>query len=147
MSRKKNKLVYGWGVNDVSYEVTRCEVVNGKKKQTWVCPYYKKWRNIIRRCFDPKYQERKPTYKGCTVCEDWKYFSNFIKWVDSQPNKDWMNCEPDKDFLSIGDKHYSPDTVVFISQKVNSFIKDRSIARGGYMIGVSYCHNQKKKPL
>lgn len=141
-----NKLVYGWGINDVSYNVHRYEMVNGKKKCVWACPYYKKWKSILGRCFDLKYQERQPTYKGCTVCEEWKYLSNFIKWVDSQPNKDWMKCEPDKDFLSGGNKHYSPETVVFVSNRVNSFITDKSRGRGICMIGVSYCPRRKKNP-
>ena len=139
MSRKytKNKLVYGWGVNDVYYNVTRSEVINGKTKIVWRCPYYKKWCSILERCFDNKYRAKYPTYKGCTIAEEWKYLSNFIKWVDSQPNRDWQNCEPDKDFLSVDNKHYSPETVVFVSKIVNMFITDGGNARNNYMIGVS----------
>lgn len=147
MSRKKNKLLFGWGVNDVDYSVYRTEKVNGKMKVVWRCPYYIKWVSILQRCFYPKYQERQPTYNGCTVAEEWKYLSNFIKWVDSQPNRDWQECEPDKDFLVKGNKHYSPETVVFVAEKVNQFIKDRGNDRGIYMIGVSYKpYNSKKKP-
>lgn len=147
MSRKytKNTLIYGWGVNDVDYNITRHEVVNGKSKRVWTCPYYKKWHSILERCFCLKYQEKKPTYKGCTVSDEWKHLSDFIKWVDSQPNRDWIDCEPDKDFLSIGNKHYSPDTVVFISKKANKFIPDRSNTKGDYMIGVSYKPYKSKK--
>ena len=147
MSRKytKNKLVYGWGVNDVDYEVTKHEVVNGKKKCVWMCPYYNKWIHILARCFCTKYQESYPTYKGCTISEEWKHLSGFIKWVDSQPNRDWINCESDKDFLSIGNKHYSPETVVFVSKKVNSFIIDCGKSRGDYMIGVCYKPSESKK--
>ena len=144
MSRKRNKLLYGWGVNDVDYDVTRSEVVNGKSKIVWICPYYRKWVKILQRCFCSKYREIRPTYKGCTVTEDWKYLSNFIKWVDSQPNKDWMNCDTDKDFLTVGNKHYSSNTVVFLSNKVNSFILDCGRSRGICMIGVSYYPNRKK---
>lgn len=147
MGKKKNKLIFGWGVNDVDYSVTRSEVVNGKKKIVWICPYYRKWLGILTRCFCPKYQERQPTYKGCTVSEDWKYLSDFIKWVDSQPNRDWMDCEADKDFLSANNKHYSSDTVVFIPAKVNLFIIDRGNGRGNCMIGVCNKHyNSKKSP-
>lgn len=145
MNQNKNKLVCGWGVNDVDYPVTRKEVVNGKRKQVWICPYYLKWQNIINRGFDLKYQEKNPSYKGCTVTEEWKRISDFIKWVDSQPNKDWENCVPDKDFLSGGNKHYSPDTVVFVSEKVNLFITDSGKSRGDCMIGVSYYPKKNKK--
>jgi len=142
----KEKLVYGWGVNDVNYNVYITEVVNGKKRVMWRCPYYVKWVSILQRCFAPKYQERYPTYKGCTVTEEWRHLSDFIKWVDSQPNRDWERCEPDKDFLIEGNKYYSPDTVVFVSKKVNKFINDKGNARGHYMIGVCYDPRNKKKP-
>ena len=145
MGIKKNKLVYGWGVNDVDYDVTRREVVDGKKKRVWICPYYRKWVHILERCLCLKFQERHPTYKCCSVTEEWKHLSDFIKWVDSQPNRDWVSCEPDKDFLVQDNKHYSPETVVFISRKVNQFIKDRGNDRGDYMIGVCYKPIESKK--
>jgi len=143
--------VGGWGINDVNYAVSLKEnlpKLNGKVRQKvlWVCPYYRKWSSMIYRCFCPKYQEDRPTYKGCTITEDWKYLSNFIKWVDSQPNKDWQNCEPDKDFLSIGNKHYSPETVVFVSLVVNKFITDSNKARGNLMLGVTKEMRSKINP-
>lgn len=144
MSRKKNKLIYGWGVNDVDYSVYRTEVVDGKQKVVWRSPYYGKWKSMLERCFCPKYQEKYPTYEGCTICNEWKYLSKFIKWVDSQPNRDWGDCELDKDFLISGNKHYSPETVVFVSKKVNCFITDRGNGRGDCMVGVSYYANRKK---
>lgn len=137
MSKKKNKLVYGWGTNDVDYNVYKTEVADGKKKTVWTCPYYKKWCHMLERCFSAKSQEKYPTYGDCTVCEEWRYLSNFIKWVDSQPNRDWENCDLDKDFLIQGNKHYSPDTCVFIEESLNNFITDNSKNRGKYMIGVS----------
>lgn len=137
--------VYGLGVVDVDYNITRSEMVDGKSKVVWRCPYYRKWNHILERCFCLKYQERQPTYKGCTVTEEWKYLSDFIKWVENQPNKDWEDCEPDKDFLSVGNKQYSPETVVFVSSKVNKFINDHGRSRGDYMIGVCYQPYKNKK--
>lgn len=145
-TRKSGKLVCGWGINDVDYTViNRSETVGGKKKIKY-CPYYSRWLGMITRCFNPKCHKRQPTYKDCTICEDWKYFSNFIKWVDEQPNKDWINCQPDKDLLVQGNKHYSPETVVFVSKRVNSFITDRNKHRGQYMLGVSYKPKLNVKP-
>jgi hypothetical protein len=71
------------------------------------------------------------------VTEDWKYLSSFIEWVDTQPNRDWHKCQVDKDFLSSGNKHYSPETVVFIPRILNTFITDRGRDRGKLMIGVT----------
>jgi hypothetical protein len=146
MGRKKDRLVFGWGVNDVDYPVTVNKWINGKNIQVWFCPYYAKWRGIIERCFCPKYQEKYPTYKGCTIYDEWKYLSNFIKWVDEQSNKDWQSCVPDKDFLCEGFKHYSPYTVVFIPDSLNSFILDRGNGRGNYMLGVTPSRTSNTKP-
>ena len=49
-----------------------------------------------------------------------------------------------KDFLSVGNKHYSPETVVFVSSTVNKFIIGNGNNRGDYMIGVSFVPNLKK---
>lgn len=133
---RKTKLVQGWGINDVTYKVYKYVKANGKKKRVWTCPYYKDWVSILQRCISKKVHERQPTYIGCTVCEDWKYLSNFIKWVDSQPNKDWQNGQLDKDLLVEGNRHYSPETCVYIPRSLNMFIIDRSKKRGGYMVGV-----------
>jgi hypothetical protein len=136
--------VFGWGINDVEYNVHKTKMVSNKQEIVWRCPYYRKWVKIIERCLCSKFQEKYPTYRGCTVAEDWRYFSNFIKWVDEQPNKDWMNCEPDKDILFEDNKHYSPETVVFVSRGVNVFIVDSAKDRGDHMIGVSYVPDNSK---
>lgn len=147
----KNKLIYGWGINDANHQVSikkELPKINGKRRQrvVWVCPYYKSWFSMLNRCLNPTYQKGQPTYRGCTICEDWKYFSNFIAWVDNQPNKDWQNCELDKDFLSAGSKHYSPETCIYIPKNLNAFIINRPRDRGAYMLGVNYEYGQKSKP-
>ena len=93
---------------------------------------------MLARCYNKKDLARNPTYVGCSVDSDWLHLSNFIKWVDSQPNKDWQNCSPDKDFLVEGNKCYSADTCVFVSRRVNTFILDTRAARGTYSIGASW---------
>lgn len=129
--------VYGWGINDVNYPVTKSAKIDGKNKKVWRCPYYMAWASVVQRCHDPKFKEKQPTYKECTIEQDWQYLSNFIKWVDSQPNRNWQNCEVDKDFLIDGNKHYSPETVVFLPSNVNTFIINCNKRRGDLLIGVS----------
>lgn len=134
--------VFGWGINDVNYKISvkkELYTVDGNRKRVslWECPYYQDWYSILRRCLCPIYISKNPTYKDCTICEDWKYFSNFIKWVDSQPNRDWVNCVPDKDLLLTNNKHYSSKTVVYISKQVNVFMVDHKNARGKYLLGVT----------
>ena len=132
---KKNKLVCGWGINDVNYCVTKCESINGKMTNIFICPYYYRWKGIQARCYSSKSTEKRPTYKNCTVHEDWRYLSNFIKWVDSQPNRDWINCDLDKDLLIDGNKQYGPTTCVFVTKQVNIFIMHPSKHRGNYLLG------------
>jgi hypothetical protein len=141
--RCKTKLVFGVGINDVEYTVTKSNKItqmDGRQKlvQTHRCPYYVKWREMLRRCYCIKNQVKQPTYIGCAVDHSWLYLSNFIKWVDSQPNKNWRNSQLDKDLLIEGNKHYSPDTCVFIGKSLNAFILDRRGARGKFLIGVNY---------
>lgn len=122
-------LVYGVGVNDADYRVEIREATvdkypNGrsKRKIMWSCPFYKKWGSMLMRCYSEKYHKRFPAYKNCTVCEEWLIFSNFRKWMASQ---DWGGKHLDKDLLVEGNKVYSPETCVFISKRVNTFLQDR----------------------
>ena len=138
------KLVFGWGINDVDYPVVKAEKVGGNWEIVWSCPYYLDWKKMLERCLYPRCHIKQPTYRGCTVCDEWRYLSNFIKWVDSQPNKDWKNCQLDKDFLVTDNKHYSPDCVVYITQALNKFLNKSRKGRGRYMIGVSLQSSSKK---
>lgn len=139
MSNKTN-LIFGWGVVDVEYNVT----LSKDGKVVWKCPYYRKWIEIIKRCKCFSWRKDRPTYSEVTVCEEWKHLSNFIKWVDSQPNKNWQNCEPDKDILIKDNKHYSPETVVFVNKSLNKFMTDSSATRGSLLIGVCFASNKKQ---
>lgn len=128
-------LVEGWGVNDVDYPVIEYEKVEGKWFATKRCPYYTDWKTMIHRCFSKTYLKSRPTYSQCTICEEWKYLSNFIKWVDSQPNRDWKESVLDKDFLSEGNKQYSPYNTVYITRNLNNFLINNQKVRTS-MLGV-----------
>ena len=136
----KRRLVYGVGINDADYVVTKLETiryVNGvrKRKRVWYCPYHRVWTHMFERCYSIKYQEKQPTYKGCSVSEEWKTFSSFRAWMVVQ---DWEGMQLDKDLLFEGNKVYSEESCVFVSPSVNSFTTDRSSDRGEWLIGV-YC--------
>lgn len=145
MTRKKTKLVYGWGVNDVDYCVSGYTKIDGKRVRTWECPYYKDWNDMLCRGSSQRLKKNRPTYETCTICEEWKYLSNFIKWVDSQPNKDWQNCCLDKDLLGET-KEYQPNNCSYISKGLNSFIIDSKKSRGSLFIGVALFPKNKKNP-
>lgn len=133
------RLVFGVGINDADYVVQRKETieVNGKRKQKliWECPYYRTWKSMLGRCYSTKLQERQPTYKGCSVSEEWLRFSNFKRWMESQ---NWEGKQLDKDLLFEENKVYSPKTCVFVTRTVNSFTTDRGNDRGEWLIGVTW---------
>lgn len=143
MVRIKSKLVYSVGVNDADYAVAN--YASGKQI---LCPFYLKWRNMLRRCYSPEYKKLKPTYIDCTVCDKWLNFSEFKAWMEKQ---DWKGNEIDKDLLFVGNKIYSPDTCAFVDGVTNKFITDRAADRGACAIGVyfeestgifqAYCNN------
>ena len=139
------KLVYGVGINNADYVIKKNEVIgyiDGKRKLrlVWVCPYYRAWGDMLKRCYSSKLQEKQPTYKGCSVSSEWHTFSNFRAWMKKQ---DWEGMQLDKDLLLEGNNVYSSETCVFVSRMVNLFTIDRGAARGEWLIGV--CWNKGKE--
>lgn len=136
MMVNKRRPVFGIGINDVERPI-RWRVNN----KSVLCPIYRIWQNMLARCYDTKFQENSPWYVGCEVCNDWKYLSKFEAWVKSQ---DWENKQLDKDILIPNNKVYSPETCVFISAKLNTFLVDRGAARGEFPCGVDYLKRDQK---
>lgn len=126
-------MIFGKGVNDVRYKVTR----KSKNKQE-MCPYYRRWRNMLERCYSARYHEIYPTYSDVFVCDDWLLFSNFRKWMISQ---DWKGKELDKDILFPNNKEYSPDRCIFVSHELNKLLTNHENGRGKYPQGV---HEDKR---
>jgi len=144
------KLVVGVGVNDVDYVVQKKEEVEGftksvrnRQRVVWRCPYYQKWYNMLRRSYSQVYHKVHPTYIDCSVSEEFKKLSDFIKWVDAQPDRGWEGKHLDKDLLFESNKVYSPQTCVFLSEDTNKFLNDNSASRGKYMLGVKISANKK----
>ena len=112
---------------------------------------YEIWHNMIKRCYDPKYQERHDTYKGCTVEERLLNFQHMAEWIENNyyevPGE--QMCL-DKDILYKGNKIYSRDNCIFVPQRINTLFTKRNSERGNNPIGVSdlpsgnyqaYCNN------
>lgn len=101
---------------------------------------YKYWNSMILRCYDKKYTKDKPTYEDKSVCEEWHNFQNFAKWFD----ENYYECnnekemQLDKDILFKGNKVYSPDTCVFVPNRINALFTKRQNDRGNCPIGVTY---------
>ncbi len=110
-----NKVIYEVGVIDLPYQK---KVRDSAGKVIWFCPYFSRWRDMIRRCYSEKELLRNPSYRGVSVCDSWKTFSNFKVWME---NSDWEGKTLDKDLLG-NSKLYSPTYCVWISAKLNSFL-------------------------
>lgn len=139
-NRKNKPKLFGVGINDVDYSVKLYEEgpkINGKRYQKliWICPFYRKWQDMLSRCYSEK---RYPTYIECMVSEPWLRLSIFKAWMEQQ---DWEGKQLDKDLLIPGNKIYSPDTCLFVEPRVNSFLVEHNKRRGEYPIGVSYDAN------
>ena len=97
---------------------------------------YVHWYQMLRRCFSVKYQDKKPTYIGCQVCDEWLNFQNFAQWYEEnyyEVNEEEMHL--DKDILVKGNKIYSPNTCIFAPKKINDLFmnKEFHIHHGNYI--------------
>jgi hypothetical protein len=58
----------------------------------------------------------------------------------------WKGLELDKDILVVGNKHYSPDTCVYVPKFVNYCFLTKNGGRGIYPLGVSYITENRFGP-
>lgn len=106
---------------------------NGKYKPTENRKHtkaYKQWSSMIERCYSPRWQKKKPTYIGCTVDSEWHNFQNFAKWHEENYPTDGGNYQLDKDIKVKGNKVYSKDTCLLVTNRQNasfSFSKEYTL--------------------
>lgn len=101
--------IYGVGFIGYGYYKSRSE---GR-----VTKQYLTWKNMLRRCYCPKYHNKNPTYKGCHVAIIWHNFQEFAKWFDLNYV---AGFELDKDIKLDGNKLYSPTTCLFVDRIDNN---------------------------
>ena len=128
--------VFGVGIKGLEPTVDE----NGEVLDSYNC-----WIGMLKRCYSAKYQEKYPTYKGCSVCDEWLYYPNFKKWYEENyyeiNNK---TAQLDKDIIIKGNKVYSPDTCVFVPSFINTLFTKCQKTRGKLPIGVYYDKTSKK---
>ena len=96
---------------------------------------YKTWVSILERCYSEKWHIKNPTYKTCTIIEQWKCFQIFAEWMENNYNPENMQgWHLDKDILVKGNKVYSPETCRFVPLEINSVfvVKPNSKYHGVY---------------
>ena len=124
--------VYGKGyIGEGKYKT----IEHGKKTKC-----YDVWVHMLQRCYDNKYKEKHPTYKGCEVCTEWHNFQNFGDWYSDNCYTvgDEVMCL-DKDILFKGNKIYNSQNCVFVPQNINKLFTKCNKSRGDLPIGVTYC--------
>ena len=107
--------------------------INGKHNK-----YYYIWHDVLKRCYDPKYQERYPTYKGCRVEDYLLNFQNMGEWIEE--NYYEISGETmclDKDILCKRNKVYSRDTCIFVPERINLLFTKSDKSRGDNPIGMT----------
>ena len=97
---------------------------------------YEVWRDMIKRCYSEKSLAVNPSYKGCTVCDEWHNFQVFAEWYVNQEFYG-LGYQLDKDILVKGNKVYSPETCALVPREINVLLHDNSKTRGDYPLGVT----------
>ena len=106
---------------------------NGKSTDEYII-----YHNMLQRCYDPKYHETHPTYKGCEVEDYLLNFQHMSKWINENYYKipGEQMCL-DKDILCKGNKVYSRNTCIFVPERINLLFVKHDKARGNNPIGVT----------
>lgn len=113
---------------------------NGNKRIEFIY-----WDGMMKRCYSEPELKKYPSYKGCSVCNEWLHFSQFETWFSQnyyQCGNEKMNL--DKDILYKGNKLYSPNTTIFVPERINILFTKTNRNRGKYPIGVYYKKQNKK---
>ena len=112
--------------------------MNNKKTKA-----YDTWHQMLRRCYDQKHKENKPTYKDCIVAKEWHNFQNFAMWYEEnyyEVPEEIMQL--DKDILVKGNKIYGPNTCLIVPNCINSLFKNKkgnsNLPKGVSKIGKKY---------
>ena len=121
-------LTYGVGYNSRREHKTK---VSGKHTIA-----YQTWFDMIRRCYSPKKQEKRPTYIGCTVADCWHDYQDFADWFYGHKYSE-LGYQIDKDILKPENKVYSPETCCFVPSDINNLLISNGVNRGEYVQGVS----------
>lgn len=121
MNKRRRNVIFGFGYNDVR---------NGT-----LHPLYMIWRGAIERCYSERKRSVAHTYSDCQVCDEWRSFSKFLEWAESEQSGYVDGYALDKDILIKGNKVYSPGTCCFVPQEINNLVK-KYVSTGRDPVGV-----------
>lgn len=122
--------ICGFGINDIP-ELTFYKTKDGKTELTQA---YKTWAGMIDRCYRPGHEVKFKAYADCSVCEKWKYFSNFNQNIFIYIE----GFDIDKDILIKGNKVYSPEACCFVPRVINLIFAKNKTRKSNLTRGVKY---------
>ena len=100
--------------------------IQGKGQPRWHKKVYNMWRNRWDKCRNPNNPSYE-YYKDCEIDEDFKYLSNFVKWIMNQPlfEEFVQTCNKvkwviDKDMKDSNNRNYYPEYMTLTTQSENS---------------------------
>jgi hypothetical protein len=128
-SLNRRRLIQGHGINDAPYNVH----YRAPDGISYRCDYYTVWICILTRCYSARIHGQLPSYKGCTMDTDWHRFMTFRAWLEQQ---DWRGKAINRTILDPDNKHYGPDTCIFVDPKLNTVLNTNERVRGPYPLGV-----------
>ena len=126
--------VFGVGITGNKHPIT----INGVLTKE-----YELWKNMLQRCYSDAYRNKRPTYEGCKVSDNFKSYEYFYEWCHKQIGFGNQGWHLDKDLLTKGNKVYSEDSCIFIPSEINTLLIKRAASRGEYLIGVHW-HSKNK---
>lgn len=94
----------------------------------------KVWSDMLKRCYSERHGLSCKSYIGCTVDPIWHNYQNFAKWFDDNYI---AGKQLDKDILHQGNKVYSPENCIFVSQAINKLLSGSGVSKGNHKTG---CH-------
>ena len=108
-----------YGVNDLrgQFEVNKYGI----------CPIataYADWSSMLLRAFSDEFKNKRNAYIATTCCEEWRVFSNFLNWFNSngQSFDKVKNLALDKDLKSLWGNLYSPETCIYLPKELNTLL-------------------------
>ena len=106
----------------VGYDMPR----GWSKEKSWHTKAIRMWRNMWLRCYDP-HDMSYSRYIDSIIHDDFRVFSNYLKWIKSEPRfEEFCNtCDEitwniDKDLKCPGNKNYYPEYMSLITKSENS---------------------------
>ena len=121
-----------------------------KDEPLWHSKVKSMWRGMWIRCYDPTSTNYK-YYQDSIVYNDFKYLSNFVKWIMNEPRfEEFCNtCVKvhwtiDKDMKNSNNRNYYPEYMTLCTQNENT--KARIESKGASMSNPQF-YKKLKKPV